>query len=65
MAATLGIPVYLRVGNGAETQIGEVVVSVERDGTATLTLTDIASALRATANEMDARMQEAKPDASA
>jgi hypothetical protein len=65
MAATLPIPVYLRIGNGTESQIGEVVVSVERDGTATLTLTDIATALRATADEMDARMQEDTPDAPA
>ncbi|WP_028814434.1 hypothetical protein [Streptomyces flavidovirens] len=65
MAATLPIPVYLRVGNGSETQIGEVVVSVDSTGMATLTLTDIAAALRATANEMDARMQEDTPDAPA
>lgn len=65
MAATLPIPLYLRVGNGTETQIGEVIVSVESDGTATLTITDIAAAPRETADEMERSGQEDTADAPA
>ena len=65
MAATLPIPLYLRVGNGSETQIGEVIVSVEQDGTATLTMTDIATALRETADELERSGQEDTSDAPA
>ena len=65
MAAMLPVPLYLRIGNGGETQIGEVFVSVDGHGTATMTLTDVAAALRTTADEMDTRMQEDTPDAPA
>jgi uncharacterized protein (UPF0254 family) len=65
MAATLPIPLYLRVGSGTEVQIGEALVAVDSDGTATLTVSDIAAGLREAADAVERAGQEDTPDAPA
>lgn len=57
-AATLAIPLYLVIGSGSGTEIGSVTVAVRADGTAELTITDIAAALRETADEMEQSAEE-------
>ncbi|QFQ97450.1 hypothetical protein F9278_15900 [Streptomyces phaeolivaceus] len=59
MPGTLAIPIYLRIGNGTETEVGQVVLDLEGDGTVTMTTTDIAEALRATADAIEASAKEA------
>ncbi|MFH9013976.1 hypothetical protein ACH4C6_21675 [Streptomyces sp. NPDC017943] len=65
MAATLSIPLYLRVGNGTDVQIGEALVAVDSDGKATLTVSDIADGLRQAADALERAGQEDAPDAPA
>ncbi|MFC9847784.1 hypothetical protein ACFWFF_01540 [Streptomyces sp. NPDC060223] len=65
MPGTYGIPIYLRIGSGTETEVGQVVLAIEGDGTVTMTASDIAAALRATADTMEATEQEVTEDASA
>jgi uncharacterized protein (UPF0254 family) len=59
MAGTLAIPIYLRIGNGTEAEVGQVVLEVHGDGTVTMTTSDIAAALRATADAIEASAKEA------
>lgn len=59
MAATASIPVYLSIGGGSATEIGTIKLSVDADGTATLTTFDIVAALRETADAMEASAKEA------
>ncbi|MER8219702.1 hypothetical protein ABTZ58_03710 [Streptomyces sp. NPDC094143] len=65
MAATLSIPLYLRVGTGTEVQIGEALVAVDSDGKATLTVSDIAAGLREAADAVERARQEDAADAPA
>ncbi|MFE7273032.1 hypothetical protein [Streptomyces sp. NPDC057623] len=59
MPGTFDIPIYLRIGNGTETEVGQVVLNIDGDGTVTMTTSDIAAALRATADAMEASAKEA------
>lgn len=58
MAATLSIPVYLSIGSGSAMEIGQIKLSAEPDGKITLTILDIAAALRETADSMEAAAKE-------
>jgi hypothetical protein len=59
MAATMSIPVYLTIGNGSATEIGQIELAAEADGTFTLTSLDVAAALRETADAMEAVAKKA------
>jgi hypothetical protein len=65
MAATLSIPLYLRVGDGTEAQIGEVVVAIDSRGIATLTVSNIAAGLREAADAVEQAAEEDASDAPA
>ncbi|MDX2566088.1 hypothetical protein QBA57_39655 [Streptomyces scabiei] len=54
MAAAISVPIYMRVGGGAELQVGDVEVPVSGDGTMTLRRTQLAAALRSAADHLDA-----------
>jgi hypothetical protein len=58
MAATLSIPVYLSIGSGSAMEIGQIKLSAEPDGRVTMTILDIAAALRETAASMEAAATE-------
>ncbi|MBP5883166.1 hypothetical protein QBA57_28625 [Streptomyces scabiei] len=58
MPGTFAIPIYLRIGSGTETEVGQVVLDIDGDGTVTMTTSDIAAALRATADAMEASAKE-------
>lgn len=65
MPGTFDIPIYLRIGSGTETEVGQVVLDIDGDGTVTMTTSDIAAALRAAADAMEASAKEvadAAPD---
>jgi hypothetical protein len=53
MPAECTIPIYMRIGNGTETEIGQVVLEVEQNGTVTLTTSDIAAGLRSAADAIE------------
>jgi hypothetical protein len=63
MAATLSIPVYLSIGSGSAMEIGQIELSAGPDGKVTLTVLDIAAALRETADAMEAAAREEVGDA--
>lgn len=65
MSGTYAIPIYMRIGNGTETEVGQVVLGIDGDGTVTMTVSDIAAALRTTADAMEAPEQEDDTDAPA
>lgn len=58
MPSTFDIPIYLRIGSGTETEVGQVVLDIDGDGTVTMTTSDIVAALRATADAMEASAKE-------
>lgn len=53
MAAAITVPVYMRIGGGAEIQVGDVDVPVSGDGTLTMRRTALAAALRSAADHLD------------
>lgn len=54
MASAISVPIYMRIGGGAELQVGDVDVPVSGDGTMTLQRTQLAAALRSAADHLDA-----------
>jgi hypothetical protein len=60
VAATASIPVYLSVGNGSAVEIGQIKLSLDGKGRATLTTFDIAAALREAADELEKAAREAE-----
>lgn len=58
---TISVPVYMRVGGGAELQVGDVEVPVGGDGTVTLRRTELAAALRSAADHLDAPAADEAP----
>ncbi len=63
MAAAISVPIYMRVGGGAELQVGDVEVPVSGDGTMTLRRTQLAAALRSAADNLDAPAADDVPAA--
>ncbi|MDX2552612.1 hypothetical protein ACKI1J_43130 [Streptomyces scabiei] len=55
MAAAISVPIYMRVGGGAELEVGDVEVPVSGDGTMTLRRTQLAAALRSAADHLESR----------
>ena len=53
MAAAITVPVYMRIGGGAEVQVGDVDVPVCGDGTLSMRRTELAAALRSAADHLD------------
>jgi hypothetical protein len=53
MPAKVTLPVYMRLGGGAEIQVGDVDLPVWGDGTLTLRRTELAAALRSAADHLD------------
>ncbi|MFJ9128932.1 hypothetical protein ACIRJS_33005 [Streptomyces sp. NPDC102340] len=64
MAATASIPVYLTLGTGSATEIGQIELEASADGTFTLTAFDIVAALRETADAMESAAREVDDAAS-
>ncbi|WP_432164877.1 hypothetical protein [Streptomyces sp. bgisy031] len=60
MAATINIPVYLTLGTGSVTEIGTIEIEADAEGKFTLTTFDVATALRETADAMEAAAKEAE-----
>lgn len=54
MAAAISVPIYMRVGGGAEQQVGDVDIPVSGDGGMTLRRSQLAAALRSAADHLDA-----------
>lgn len=63
--ANMRLPVYMRVGGGGEHEVGEILLPVDGDGTATLTTTDIADALPAAADAVEKLPEQEVTDAPA
>lgn len=63
MAAAISVPIYMRVGAGAELQVGDVEVPVSGDGTMTLRRTQLAAALRSAADHLEAPHADDVPGA--
>lgn len=58
MAATASIPVFLTLGTGSATEIGQIELEADASGTFTLTAFDIVAALRETADAMESAARE-------
>ncbi|QFR00717.1 hypothetical protein F9278_36170 [Streptomyces phaeolivaceus] len=54
MAAPISMPIYMRLGGGAELQVGDVEVPVSGEGALSLSRTMLAAALRSAADHLDA-----------
>lgn len=61
MASAISLPIYMRLGGGAELQVGDVDIPVSGDGELTLSRTRLAAALRSAADHLDAPVPEDIP----
>lgn len=61
MASAISVPIYMRIGGGAELQVGDVDVPVSGEGTLTMSRTRLAAALRSAADHLDAPVPEDVP----
>lgn len=53
MAHAISAPVYLRIGGGAELQIGDIQVPVDGNGSIQMRRAELAAALRSAADNLD------------
>ena len=58
MASAISVPIYMRIGGGAELEVGDVDIPVTGDGTITVSRTQLAAALRSAADYLDAPVPE-------
>lgn len=51
--SSVRIPIYMRLGGGAEIEVGDVELPVSGDGTLTMRRSQLAAALRSAADNLD------------
>lgn len=53
MAHAISAPVYMRIGGGAEIQVGDIQVPVDGNGSIRMRRSELAAALRSAADNLD------------